>query len=290
MPRMRGCSVLVVAILVSCVSCGGAAPPPPRPVPAATAPAPAAAAKAPVLGEPFVTDPGAEPRVRLRYHTPVGQHIAAEIEMTMATITAGTRFDVPRMRMFGAADIIAVDRDGSVTTRFIVERWEVDPSPSLDATQLAAMRSNLDSMNGAIITTRTDARGRTLDTHVDAAADVAEQLRGAMPQEGITALPDVPVGTGARWTTHVRAQKNGIEFAFVVDCHLVTLAGDRVALEGDIRIETADPIPVTGRGHFESAVDLATMVSDIEMDLGVIAGATPDQQVEFQIKTHYLGR
>ena len=176
-------------------------------------------------------DPGAEPRVALRFAPKVGDAYDLVYEASFAmTLEMGEH------RMFSIDEtshavlglrVAAVDAGGNATMELIVRELS---DPMYDPSKPAqASTRDLAGERGSFVV---DPRGRVVSTDLPFLAgvgpDAAEILN--LPDH-LIALPEEPVGLGATWEIHSTAVRRGLTIHNVDIHRLVALAGGTIRTE-----------------------------------------------------------
>lgn len=184
-------------------------------------------------------DAGAEPRRELRYHPVAGAHEPMTIRVDLDFDMAGLgRIVSPTTVMRAATDVVAVQADGVIVQRLILEQAEVEPRAGATPEMERAMAAELEGSTCDVATQRMDARGNVLGVRVvgdGMLADQLDQLDGLS-----TPLPAEAVGVGASWQVQETVTQKGITLDRVVTMDLVAIDGERVTLRGTIDV-TAPP-------------------------------------------------
>ena len=192
-------------------------------------PAPSASASAQVAaGEPDaptvrVLDAGAEPRQPLRYaftrqHETIRFDMKTTIAMTIGAL-ATPPVTAPTIRMEVEVDPTDVSADGALTATYRATRVDLLADGTLPAAQRKTLADSLHGLIGMtgrfVVTARGITRESTVDvppTAPQTVIDTMDSLRQSMRQLA-PALPEEPVGIGARWEVHsnVRAKAMHLE-------------------------------------------------------------------------------
>jgi hypothetical protein len=267
--------------LLALAACGGTQPAPPAPAPvAAEAPAP----RQPVPGEPFVVEPGEEPRYQLRYRVPSGTRRSAEMVMDMAMDLAGTQVVTPTMIMTGPIDVTEVGRDGTVTAVWTVDDTDVRPTPGANPAMLDPMRTELEKLEHMVFQTRFSERGQIHGVEVltkPPTAELEETFRDVSgnTKDMVTAVPVEAVGRGARWTIDDEMTSKGVAFDVHTEMEVVAVSETTVTLRGVIEMSAArqtidvqgTPVPIeaSGRGQSEVTIDFTTYQSTVSSSVAI---------------------
>ena len=263
-----------LAALLVLAACGGNTP---TPTPTPAEPAPIAAAPAePRPGEPFLLDPGAEPRHALRYQAPNGTVRDAEMTMAMTMNVGGHTIVTPPMVFGGIVEVIDASSDGSHTQRWTYQRADVHPTPTSDEATVATLRASLKHLEGLAMRMPVGPRGHTDGVVWEASNPTPEQeaVMAATPTNSvnlITVLPDAAIGVGARWTLDGQMTNGNVLMQVHTAVEVVDITTTRVHLRGTIDFKVprqdmataAGPVPVEGAGSgtLEATVDVTTLES-----------------------------
>lgn len=185
-----------------------------------------------------VQDAGGQPRQQLRISAPEGstQHQTMTVQVQTSGSVDGRAIPsstAPTMKMGMVVEVPDVDDQGDLTGTFRYDGLQVLGSGSGVEAMKAAL-APLAKIHGTI---RTTASGRLLDARFSTPEDLNPTLRSlldSMKQQlgnMMVPLPEVPVGTGARWTVHTEPELGGIKAAVDYAYELVGRVGDRLELK-----------------------------------------------------------
>ncbi|HEX8911848.1 MAG TPA: DUF6263 family protein [Humisphaera sp.] len=192
-----------------------------------------------------VLDAGEGPRQQLRYKYRKGavEDLAMDMDMAMSMSLGGqvvSSADLPTIRMTMRLETLDVKENGDATLGIRFTGGDVTAKPQTQAGVADAMRAELKKITGVRGTTTMSARGEARDAQFDlpAGADpqLKEQLKSAERQMGqmLAALPDQPVGKGARWQVTMPIDVNNVRASQTLTYSLKEQAGDVISV--DVRI------------------------------------------------------
>lgn len=234
-------------------------------------------AEAPPLGAPptvIVLEQGSEPRQALRWTVRSGFE-----QKTTTDIGLGVNAVVGLVQTDMAETVISYDlsmqaknvaKDGTIAVAFKVDDAQVKLRGGFPVQQTErqkkAMRQRADVAGSYALS----ARGAITNLEMTKASDgspanaaLIDSLQWALVQL-TPALPEEPVGPGARWTVHESFVQGGIHAHQVRTVELVKVEGNRVELTMETR-QTAGPQPYTN--------PLTGAKFDLESSNGVVHGS-----------------
>jgi hypothetical protein len=214
-------------------------------------------------GATLLLDPGTEPRAPLRFRLRVGDVALSKIAMTFDTTVDllgnhtvthfGIEFD-------SQTEVVAVDaakHEHHVQTTIVSARLLSEPVDP------AATRAALAPYIGLVTWVRLDSRGRPLEYRYtrDGAAVDPSTISGLDENVPTMALPEEPVGVGARWQEFDEVERNGFTVLQTSEHVLVGRQGDRLDITTTVTQEPLSNV-MSGPGmppgtraelrHFES--------------------------------------
>ena len=268
---------LTCGLAVALAACNGREPA----APSRPAPSDAAPVEARDRADPELLDPGAEPRVVLRYRVPPGTRRALELEYELMP-------PIPTMSIAGTIEVTTVT-DGVLTMRTTYSDTAVRGHAGTSAADLAAVDENLATVRGVVFVTRMTDRGRSLGGAVEGDAPPAVHAMVATLADSTSGaiFPVEPVGVGARWRVVQPHALQGIDGELVDEWTLEAIDGDRIRLRS---VQTAKgPLPPVeggdvsfdGRGTVVQTVDLATYERELVTEMhitGMFRGTAVDMR------------
>jgi hypothetical protein len=237
--RMSPCLRLVCAGVFACwmvTAASGAVP--------VTADAQQAPEGFPAEGQPAIVtllSPGQEPRKALRYR--IARDHAARMEMSMlmgmAMEVAGT--SMPAMQLPAitvSADVAAteVSPSGDVSVRTTFTGSSVEATAGVDPAIVAAMQGMNADLKGLASTSTISDRGIVRSIQFDLSSITNQELRNTMGslsssiEQLSMALPEEPVGVGARWEVRQRLVSSGTLMFQRMTIEVKAIDGDVVTL------------------------------------------------------------
>lgn len=218
---------------------------------AASAPAPAASGSAPPAASPKpktskivggastrveLIEPGAEPRVALRYQYAEGRKERARLVSGsgLSMEIAGQKLELPAMpdlEMTATIEILELLGNGSARRRIAIDRVELSKG-GLDPSMRGDVESALASLKGLKGRDVIDSRGFIHELRLERAkADpqlrqFLESMQQALGQMGAP-FPEEPVGKGARWRIDTKVTQQGIDLRQTANYTLVELDGNK---------------------------------------------------------------
>ena len=288
---------------------GVSTPPPARPetksasTAASRADEPAAARTAPKVPIKVLSN-GSEPRVALKFHPTVGDKhdMAMSLKMSMAMTMAGKdmpAMNIPAMNMTIGTEIKDIAADGDITYVLIMKDATLADDPAAVPAVATAMKATLAKFNGITGTGKMTDHGivKSIDLKLGEAVDpqtaqTLSQMKDSFNSSSF-ALPEEPVGAGARWEYKSRIKSQGMSIDQTINYELVSITGDQITLNTTLTQTAAnqkitnpampalkvDLTKMTGNGTGKSTVDLsqmcplsATLDEDIDIGMGLNIG------------------
>ncbi|MCB9507457.1 MAG: hypothetical protein H6700_00215 [Myxococcales bacterium] len=187
-------------------------------------------------------DPGAEPRVALRYDLDrIGpERLQMDIDMSMEMSMAGQQMSTPVPTMRTVVAITGVERDGDLLRlTYNVEAPTIVGTSNADPMMVAAMQQALAGMGTITGQMTMDDRGNVSASSVDlSGVDPAmrQQLESTVKsvEQALVPLPVEPVGPGARWAATVAVSANGVALEQTATYTVVAIEGRTARLRVDI--------------------------------------------------------
>ena len=252
----------------------------------AAAPLPPAEDDAPVPPDAPVVrllEPGAEPRVRLRYRLAAGltEDVSMSLSNTMAT-NFGTplpprEVPVPTVRMLMSVTAAPAGKGELTSTMRVVELDAVDAPGGLPG--LAdRMRGDLAKLVGTTMQARVTTRGAVIKMETTLPSDAPASARGTMESlqssYGSSAiLPAEAVGVGARWETEHKLHQNGVDVKALTRYRVRELVGARVGLDLEMELTGASKeVRLPGAGGTPAQLDSMTGsgTGTLDLELGSV--------------------
>jgi hypothetical protein len=249
------------------LNAAAASPPPPAAPDQTQATAPGK--DAPTRAEPLVKllEPGAEPRKALRFQPKAGdkQTVALTLKTAMDMGTAGGQsqsMKLPPVVIAVESAIKDVAADGDITYENVITDASVGDEPGAMPQVMEAMKASLAGVKGLIISGVMTSRGfsKRLETKAPKSGETlpanARLFSGQMNQGMATmtaALPEEPVGVGARWEVKTMEKSSGISKAIY---EIVSLEGERVVAKATITQSALNQGTAPGKGEGSGEVTL----------------------------------
>jgi hypothetical protein len=233
-----------------------------------------------------VLDAGTEPREALRYALEDGAEFAYEQVIVLEQSVGGTSLTLTTTSAVVARVEAVADGVADVAVEF--GAGAVEGGPGVPPEAVTAAQSALDVLAGTTVAVELDDRGRILSSELDVGAgDPA--IRSLLGQLGSTlsqltiALPDEPIGAGARWRVQQQTDVGGVVSDSSTTYTLTGVDGGVATLDfaGQVDLSGAASGRSTGAGT--SRLDLGAPLAESEgvADSAIQAqGATIDQRLE----------
>ncbi len=226
---------------------------------------------------------GNAPLRPLRYHLTAGTKAALELAMDLDLEGGGTSNKLPTLVMQLSVEVASVEPDGDARVSTTIAGAHVldRDGATVPATTVA---QTAELVRGLTYTTTVAPDGSRRDTQITArpAASTDQQL--AQLTEAIelatSAMPAVPVGVGAKWTTRKHSRRDDIAFTTVTVTEITAIDGDHVTIQSDSSIAAPDQTfeqdgvrakisDIGGGGHTKATIDLTTttMKGEVTMEL-----------------------
>lgn len=247
-------------------------------------------------GAPIVklVSTGAEPRVALRYNVPAGAkgRVDMTTSMAMSMDMAGMAMPemaMPVMKTSILTSVTSVAANGDMVVRsestpMVMDMKGVDP-------MLAGAFQGAETGTGGLVATSVmDSRGRLRGTKIDSSAIVNPQMKQMADQVAdsmksiAAALPEEPVGVGAKWETRTRTVQAGVESFQTMTMEVVSIAGPKVTFKATMASTTpaqtlnlpgmpdgasARVRDFKGTGSGTTVIDLSNIVTEGEMTMKI---------------------
>lgn len=196
----------------------------------------------PAVGSPAMVkliDAGAQPRKALRYAVPAtfkgGMEMTMGISMNMNVGGTAVPITMPGMKMTADLAVTGVAPNGDTSYTMAFSGVSVDTAGGADPMMVQALQgvqSAIQSIKGSATLTN---RGLVKSAKIDMGeAGQAQQMIGELStqlENLSTALPEEPVGVGAKWESRV-AMKAGGQFSFQkIVAEIVSIDGSTVTLK-----------------------------------------------------------
>ena len=247
---------------------------------------------------------GSEPRTALKFHPTVGDNhdMAMTLKMSMTMGLAGKAMptvNIPAMNMTIGMDIKKIAANGDVTYEMVIKDATVADDPTAVAAVATAMKATLAKFNGITGTGTMTDHGiiKSIDMKLGEAPDAQtsqtlSQMKDSFNSSSF-ALPEEPVGAGARWEYKSRIKSQGMSIDQTIAYELVSVDGDHLSLNTTLTQTAAnqkitnpampglkvDLTKMIGNGSGKSTVDLsqmcpvsATLDEDIDIGMGMNIG------------------
>jgi hypothetical protein len=195
-------------------------------------------------------DPGAMPRVELRYRLQPG---VVTTRLSQSQVLSQT-IDGDAMPSTGDTGSVL---EMSVKTESAAEGYRLTseitsavPNAAVDPEVAQGLAATLDSLVGVRTVSVVDDRGLVLSSELDreSLAGVPDQVAAVISSvsdqtQGATPLPAEPVGVGARWLFEQRLESGGIPITQTFEVTVISIDGDLVTLSST-GSQTVAPGPV----------------------------------------------
>jgi hypothetical protein len=154
-------------------------------------------------------DPGAEPRIELRYAPKAGVTNSMTMRMKMSTKAdvGGRPMDVNMPAMLMTIDMTTkeIKANGDIAYEAVFSKMDVEETEGADPMMTEGIRSALGSMKGTVMTGVMSSRGEMIQSDIKLPAGanpMSRQMMDNMKQsmnQLSAPLPTEPVGKGAKW-------------------------------------------------------------------------------------------
>jgi hypothetical protein len=209
---------------------------------------------------PVITliDPGAEPRLALRYRLTEGarEALVMRTNLTIDTTTDGMptpTVEYPPVVMNLRLHIASKPSASQARYTFALEAVDVEDAPGVRPEVLESMRQHFREVTGMTGSAHVDTRGFNWDARMDLPRDMTPAIQQMMDSasqsmDQVSApLPEEPVGQGARWELQQTIEQNGVTLQQTTRFELIELDGTRGILATTIA-QHADRQPMTVSG------------------------------------------
>ena len=250
----------------------------------------------PLPEEVTVLDPGADPRVALRYQPAVGsrQRLRLRSDRTIDLEVSGHRLfrrDVPPTNTVFDLVIAGREADGSFDARMIIDHTEAINWEGVSPKAGADLKSSYEALRGVVVPIHIGARGqidlatiRVPDTVTRERSQVLDLIRSAAAE--IALLPDEPVGVGARWRSERELEPGqGTGARRISEVTLVSRAHERLELRGDLRVVIEpQPLLIGPDGVMWIESSTSTGMEHVVMDLSRVGALSMDSSTEIALE------
>lgn len=232
---------------------------------------------------PVVTllDPGAEPRLALRYRLTPGaeETLVMRTEMSMDTRADGmpmSAVEYPpvamtlRLRILPGGEERHEHARAQARYEFALETVDVEDTPDVPPETMVAMRRHFQEITGMTGSADVDARGFNWNARMEhpraqgpGATPAIRQMMDSAAQgmDRMSApLPEEPVGRGARWELRQTIEQNGVTLEQRTLFELVELDGQRGTLATQVT-QRAGRQPMTVAGMPAGTAELLSLAS-----------------------------
>jgi len=249
---------------------------------------------------------GSEPRMALKFHPTVGDKhdLGMTMKMGMSMAMAGKTMpavNIPAMTMTIGTEIKDVAANGDVTYDMVIKDAALADDPATAPAVATAMKAALGKFNGISGTGKMTDHGiiKSIDLKLGDTADpqtaqTLSQMKDSFNSSSF-ALPEEPVGAGARWEYKSRIKSQGMSIDQTIDYELVSVDGDHISLNTTLTQTAAnqkianpampalkaDLTKMTGNGTGKSTVDLGQMSpisANLDEDIDIVMGINIGQQ------------
>lgn len=235
-------------------------------------------------------DAGSEPRIALRLHPQAHdkQTLIATVKVTMdmpAMAAAGAP-NIPPINVPADVSVDSVAPNGDITFDIVLGEPALATDGGLPPKQVAAAKKAFASVKGLAVTLMMSNRGsgRVLDVKPPPGAQPDFEQGIAKMQESIStmhtaspilALPEEPVGAGAKWQVQNTVTTNGMTVDVTATYQLASVQGDHItinktvdfAMSGSPKAGAATPTPMpmgsmnlNGKMTGSSTMDLSKLM------------------------------
>jgi hypothetical protein len=280
---------------------------------------PAAQPAAPADAAPVVRllDPGAEPRVKLRYAPKVGSTSALTMRMKMNTKAefGGQEMDMnmPTMIMVMDSTVKELRPNGDIAYDAVFSTMDIEDSEDANPMMAQGMKASLNTLKGMTVSAVVSGRGETKSADFKLPPGATEQANQAMDSmkssvnQMSAPLPEEAVGVGAKWEVVSTIKNMGLNLKQTSVMTLKELSGTSMTLDAqvtqnaekqDMKMPGMPPglkvelvsLKSNGSGTVKAATDSLTPIdstmnlqSDQEMTINQGGGA-PGQSMKQSIK------
>lgn len=201
-------------------------------------------------------DPGAEPRVPLRFHLPAGHHAVQRTVMrTTVAVTAGSEPEYVRatpVSVSTAVDVAELAPDGTASLVFSAQRSETGEAgirPPAGAPPRASGDGTIAGILGLEVRVNVTPRGFRRNVRIVTPPEASGQLRSlvqgtlAAAEQAAVMFPEEPVGRGARWQYRTTVESSPLKPDQFGVFTLLWREGDRVWLGLEFEERSPPPLP-----------------------------------------------
>jgi len=209
--------------------------------------------------------------------------------------------NIPAMTMTIGTEIKDVAANGDVTYDMVIKDAALADDPATAPAVATAMKAALGKFNGISGTGKMTDHGiiKSIDLKLGDTADpqtaqTLSQMKDSFNSSSF-ALPEEPVGAGARWEYKTRIKSQGMSIDQTIDYELVSVDGDHISLNTTLTQTAAnqkianpampalkaDLTKMTGNGTGKSTVDLGQMSpisANLDEDIEIVMGINIGQQ------------
>ena len=295
---------LVIVLLIGCGKSADTGTPAPAPAPVVAAPKPVATPSSVAL-----VSPGAEPRQVLRYQLAKGSKSSFELDVDVDIAAGSMGGPIPTLVMIMDLTTDDVFPDGRMKVRSVVSKVTAKDRAGSKITA-DAMQQQAAILVGIGIIGTLSPNGTLVDAHLDFGdkhlpdemqAELGQLTKGF--ERVALALPDQPVGVGARWTTTKEVVESGAHMTAVTTIELTKLEGTKLSFTRSAEISGPDQTiqqlglevamkHIHGHGGGQGVLDLARMVLEGEMTDELsdeLSGSGQTMQAAMTMKSTYKG-
>lgn len=224
-------------------------------------------------------EPGAEPRTELRLHPKAGDKqtvtVATKMKMEMGLGGAPAQpVQLPEINLVMEVTVKSVDPNGDIAYEVVIADAGV-AGDAANTPQGAGMKASLGVIKGLSGIGTTSARGISKGSELQMPANAApearqgiEQIKDIVSRVGV-ALPEEPVGPGAKWEVRMPVKSQGITLSQTATYMLVSVEGDRIRAKNTLS-QTAAKQKIESPGMPGMKLDLTKMegqgVGDVTLD------------------------
>jgi hypothetical protein len=255
-------------------------------------------AKSPVK----LTEPGAEPRLMLRFHPKAGdtQQVTMTLKMTVDTGVAGTPpITIPMMTMPMDLSVKSVSPSGDISYESVIGTVVVAEDTNLPPQALEGIKASLAGFKGVTVAGIMSDRGITKKLEVKAGAGTNPQVQQALEgmKEGLSdmglPLPDESVGAGAKWEVKKPGKFQGLTAENTESFQLISADGDHISASFTVgQTASRQSVQIIGNTTGTNVLDLSkvmpmqvTASSHVEINSGDSKKQPMVTDTSFQIQS-----
>lgn len=236
-------------------------------------------------------DPGAEPRKALRLHPQPGEKQAVlltlKVDMDVPGMTGPKAPKIPEVTIPADVSIEKVAPNGDISFDLVLGEAGLGTNVSLPPQQVAAAKMAFATVRGLSVSMVMSSHGSGRLVDIKAPAGAAPQIEQAISKaketistvhtaSPIFALPEEPVGQGAKWEVKTTIETNGMDMDQTSTFQLTSVDGDHISVSKTVdftlkgtpqqaKSPAATPMPMgsmdmNGNLTANSAMDLSKLM------------------------------